>query len=132
MSMTDPIADFLTRIRNAIHANHRKVDIPSSNLKKEIARVLQEQSYIQNFINIDDNKQGILRIYLKYNEDNDCVITGLRRVSRPGLRKYVGTKEIPRVLNNLGISIMSTPNGVMTGLEARRKGVGGEVLCYVW
>lgn len=131
MSMTDPIADILTRIRNAIHANHRKVDIPASNLKKEIARVLLEQSFIQNFIYIEDGKQGILRIYLKYNESNS-VIAGLRRVSSPGLRKYVGVKEIPRVLNNLGIAILSTPKGVMTGLEARREGVGGEVLCYVW
>jgi len=131
MSMTDPIADFLTRIRNAIHAGHRKVDIPCSNLKKEIARVLSEQALIQNYIYIDDTKQGILRIYLKYNEDNS-VITGLCRISRPGLRKYVAAKDVPRVLNNLGISILTTPKGVMTGLEAKNQGIGGEVLCYVW
>ena len=131
MSMTDPIADFLTQIRNAIQAKHRKVDIPASNLKKELARVLLEQAFIQNFIFIEDNKQGILRIYLKYN-NNTSVITGLKRVSSPGLRRYVGVSEIPRVLNNLGIVILSTPKGVMTGLEARHNGVGGEILCYIW
>jgi len=132
MSMTDPIADFLTRIRNAIQAKHRKVDIPASNLKKELARVLLEQAYIQNFVFIEDDKQGMLRIYLKYDENNANVITGLRRVSKPGIRKYVGAKELPRVLNNLGIAILSTPKGVMTSLEAQRQHVGGEVLCYVW
>lgn len=132
MSMTDPIADFLTRIRNAIQAKHRKVDIPASNLKKEVARVLLEQAYIQNFVFIEDDKQGMLRIYLKYDENNSNVITGLRRVSKPGIRKYVSAKEIPRVLNNLGIAILSTPKGVMTSLDAKRQRVGGEVLCYVW
>ena len=131
MSMTDPIADFLTRIRNAIHAQHRKVDVPSSNLKKEMARVLLEQSYIKNYIFIEDGKQGVLRIYLKYN-DNTSVISGLRRISKPGLRKYVGHNEMPRVRNNLGIAILTTPRGLMTGLEAQRQGVGGEILCHVW
>lgn len=131
MSMTDPIADFLTRIRNAIYAQHRKVDVPSSNLKKEMARVLLEQSYIKNHIFIEDGKQGILRIYLKYN-DNTSVISGLRRISKPGLRKYVGHNEMPRVRNNLGIAILTTPKGIMTGLEAQRQGVGGEILCHVW
>lgn len=132
MSMTDPIADYLTRIRNAIRAKHRKVDIPASNLKREMTRILLEQKYISNFINIEDGKQGIIRIYLKYDGKQNSVITGLKRISKPGRRSYVGVHEIPRVLNNLGIAIISTSKGVMTNKEAKKLGVGGEVLCYVW
>ncbi len=132
MSMTDPIADFLTRIRNAIKARHTKVDIPYSKLKEEITKILLDYRYIQNYINIDDGKQGILRIYLKYDEDEKSIINALKRVSKPGLRKYVKANEIPRVLNNLGIAILSTSKGVITDREARQYGIGGEVLCYIW
>jgi small subunit ribosomal protein S8 len=132
MSKTDPIADYLTRIRNATRAKHRKVDIPASNLKKQITKILQEEHFINNHIIIEDSKQSIIRIYLKYNDTEDSVIAGLDRVSRPGYRRYVGKDLIPRVYNNLGIAIMTTSQGVMTGQEARRRGVGGEVLCYVW
>ncbi len=132
MSMTDPIADYLTRVRNAIKAKQTKVDIPYSQLKEEITKILVEYRYIQNFINIDDGKQGMIRIYLRYDEDENSVITKLKRVSKPGLRKYVKANEIPRVLNNLGIAILSTSKGVVTDREAREYGVGGEVLCYIW
>jgi len=132
MSMTDPIADFLTRIRNAIKAKHTKVDIPYSRLKEEITKILLEYRYIQNYIHIDDGKQGMIRIYLKYDENEKSIISALKRVSKPGLRKYVKADEIPRVLNNLGIAILSTSRGVVTDREARQFGVGGEVLCYIW
>ncbi|MDZ7338216.1 MAG: 30S ribosomal protein S8 [candidate division KSB1 bacterium] len=132
MSMTDPIADYLTRIRNALRAGHKKVDIPASRLKTEITRILQEQHFIHSFVLVEDGRQGILRIYLRYDENEEPVISGLERVSKPGQRKYVGAAEIPRVLNNLGIAILSTSKGVMTGQQARKAGVGGEVLCYVW
>lgn len=132
MSMTDPIADYLTRIRNALRAGYKKVDIPASRLKTDITRILQEQHYIHSFVLVEDGKQGMLRIYLRYDENEEPVISGLERVSKPGQRKYVGVEEIPRVLNNLGIAILSTPKGVMTGQQARKAGVGGEVLCYVW
>ena len=132
MSMTDPIADYLTRIRNAAKAKHTKVDIPASNLKREITKILRDYHFIKNFINIDDGLQGIIRIYLKYDENDNCVINKLVRVSKPGLRKYVGATEIPRVLNNLGIAILSTPKGIITNKDASKLGVGGEVLCYIW
>ena len=132
MSMTDPIADYLTRIRNAAKARHSKVDIPASKVKREITRILRDYQYIKNFINIDDGLQGVIRIYLKYDEDDNCVIHRLTRVSKPGLRKYVDAREIPSVLNNLGIAILSTPKGIITNKEAKKLGVGGEVLCYVW
>ncbi len=132
MSKTDPIAEYLTRIRNATRAKHRKVDIPASNLKKELTKILQDEAYIKNYVLIDDGKQGIIRIYLKYDENDNSVITGLKRVSKPGYRRYVDKKNIPRVFNNLGIAILTTSQGVMTGQEARKKGVGGEILCYVW
>lgn len=132
MSMTDPIADYLTRIRNAIKANHRKVDIPASRLKVEMTRILLEQKYIDNFVIIDDGKQGIIRIYLKYDSNNNSAISGLQRVSKPGRRVYVNTGQLPRVLNNLGIAILTTPRGVITNKQARQLRVGGEVLCYVW
>ena len=132
MPTTDPISDYLTRIRNALQAKHRKVDIPSSKLKMEISRILLEQHYIRNYVFIEDGKQGFIRIYLKYNENEQSVISGLKRVSKPGQRKYVSTNNIPRVLNNLGNSILSTPKGIMTGQQARQQNVGGEVLCFIW
>ena len=132
MSMTDPIADYLTRIRNAIKARHKKVDIPYSSLKEDITKIILEYRYIKNYIIIDDGKQGLIRIYLKYDENNNTVIHSLKRVSKPGVRKYVKAHEIPRVLNNLGIAILSTSKGVVTDREARQYHVGGEILCYVW
>lgn len=132
MSMTDPIADYLTRIRNAIKAKHTKVDIPFSKLKEEITKILLEYRYIHNYIKIDDGKQGMLRIYLKYDEDENSVIQALERVSKPGLRKYVKANEIPRILNNLGIAVLSTSKGIVTDREAKQFGVGGEILCHVW
>lgn len=132
MSMTDPIADYLTRIRNAIKAKHTKVDIPFSTLKEEITKILVEYRYIQNYIKIDDGKQGMIRIYLKYDDNENSVIKSLQRVSKPGLRKYVKATEIPRVLNNLGIAILSTSKGVVTDREAKQFRVGGEVLCFIW
>lgn len=132
MSMTDPIADYLTRIRNAIKAKHTKVDIPYSRIKEEITKILLEYRYIQSYLKIEDDKQGIIRIYIKYDQDDRSVIKTLQRVSKPGLKKYVNSGEIPRVLNNLGIAILSTSKGVITDREARTHGVGGEVLCYVW
>ena len=132
MSMTDPIADMLTRIRNACQANHRKVDVPASNLKREIARILKEQHFIQAYAYVEDEKQGILRLYLKYDKDEESVIRGIERISRPGLRQYAKKKEIPKVLSGLGMAILSTSRGVMTDREARSAGVGGEVICHVW
>jgi small subunit ribosomal protein S8 len=130
--MTDPIADFLTRIRNAIMAKHKVVEIPASNLKKEMTRVLYDKGYILNFKFIDDNKQGIIKIALKYDaETKTPAIKELKRVSTPGLRQYTGYKEMPRVLNGLGVAILSTSRGVMTDKEAKRAQLGGEVLCYV-
>lgn len=132
MSMTDPIADFLTRIRNAILANQKIVDIPSSNLKKKMAHILYEQKYIKNYILIEDGKQNILRIFLQYSKEGIPVISELKRISKPGLRNYVDLENLPRVKNNTGIAILSTSKGVMTEREARRNHVGGEVLCYIW
>ena len=131
MATVDPISDFLTRIRNAHKAKHRRVDIPSSNLKKALAQLLVDQKFIANFTVLEDKKQGILRINLKYN-DGKPVIAGLRRVSKPGIRTYRGADKMPRVLGGLGISIVSTSRGVMTGSEAKRQNVGGEILAYVW
>ena len=132
MSMTDPIADMLTRIRNACSAKHPKVDVPASRLKREVARVLAESRFIDNFAFIEDGKQGILRLYLRYDQNDNSIIRGLERVSKPGLRQYAGKADIPRVLRGLGIAIISTSKGVMTDKEARMNGVGGEVLCSVW
>ncbi|MCW3804303.1 30S ribosomal protein S8 [Plebeiibacterium marinum] len=130
--MTDPIADFLTRIRNAIMAKHKVVEIPASNLKKEMTRVLYEKGYILNFKFVDDNKQGIIKIALKYDAETKVpAIKELKRVSTPGLRQYAGYKSMPRVLNGLGVAILSTSKGVMTDKEARNAQIGGEVLCYV-
>ena len=122
----------LTRIRNACHAKHPRVDVPASNLKRELARVLAECRFIDNFAHIEDNKQGVLRLYLRYDRENNSIIRGLKRVSRPGLRNYSGKVGIPRVLRGLGVAIVSTSKGVMTDKEARRAGVGGEILCNVW
>jgi len=132
MSMTDPIADYLTRIRNATRVQHSKVDIPASEIIKEMTRILLEEGYIGNYTVIDDNKQGIVRIYLKYGEDQKSVITGLKRVSRPGYRRYAKVNTIPRVLNGLGIAILSTPRGILTDKQARKEKVGGEILCSIW
>ncbi len=132
MSMNDPIADFLTRIRNAQMAKFNKVDIPASNLLKEMARIMMDEGYILNYTIMEDEKQGMIRIYLKYGDKKKAAITGLKRISRPGLRRYVDVKELPRVLNGLGIAIMSTSRGVLTGREAKKENVGGEVLCYIW
>ncbi|NLL45648.1 MAG: 30S ribosomal protein S8 [Clostridiales bacterium] len=132
MQITDPIADMLTRIRNANSAKHDTVDIPASNMKKAIAEILLEEGYIKNFQIINDGTQGIIRITLKYNNGKEKVISGLRRVSKPGLRVYAGADELPRVLRGLGIAIISTSKGVMTDRKARAEHVGGEVLAFVW
>lgn len=129
----DPIADFLTNIRNAIKANHRILEVPSSNIKKEITRVLHEKGYIQNYKFNDDSKRGTIKIALKYNPDTKIsAIQNIERVSKPGLRYYSSAKNLPRVLNGLGIAILSTNKGVMTDKEARNENLGGEVLCYVY
>ena len=131
--VTDPIGDYLTRIRNAIKANHRVVEIPASNLKKEITKVLLSTGFIQNFKVEEDSKQGKIKIALRYNpETKQSAITKLERASTPGLRKYAGSSNLPRVLNGLGIAILSTSKGVITDKEARRENIGGEVLCYVY
>ncbi len=132
MSLTDPVADFLARIRNAIHAKHPKVDVPASKLKLEIARILKEEGYIANFKAAEENGHKVVRVYLKYGPDEEAAISNLARVSRPGCRVYVGHNEIPRVLGGMGINILTTPKGVMTGRQARKEGVGGEVLCEIW
>lgn len=130
--MTDPIADMLTRIRNALQARKEEVDIPSSNMKRKIAEVLKEEGFIKGFKVIPDGKQGVLRVFLKYDEEGLPVISGLKRVSKPGRRVYVSKEEIPRVMGGLGIAILTTSRGVMTDKKARKVGVGGEVICYVW
>ena len=132
MTMTDPIADMLTRIRNANNAGHKTVEMPASKEKKAIAEILLEEGYINKVDFIDDDKQGIIKITLKYGENKSKVIAGLKRISKPGLRVYAGNIEIPKVLNGLGVAIISTSKGVLTDKEARRAGVGGEVICYVW
>ena len=130
---TDPIADYLTRIRNAVLANHRVVEIPASNLKKEITKILFDQGYILSYKFDDSSTQGTIKIALKYNkETKEPVIKKIQRISKPGLRKYSSSKELPRILNGLGIAIVSTSHGVMTGKQAKRENVGGEVLCYVY
>lgn len=132
MVMTDPIADMLTRIRNANVVRHDKLELPASNVKKEIAEILKREGFIRDVEYIADNKQGIIRIYLKYGPNNERVITGLKRISKPGLRVYAKANEVPRVLNGLGIAIVSTSQGVFSDKEARSKQIGGEVLAYVW
>ncbi len=132
MVMTDPIADMLTRIRNANMVRHEKVEIPASTIKKEIARLLKEEGFIRDAEFVEDNKQGIIRVFLKYGPNNERVITGLKRISKPGLRVYAKSTEIPKVLGGLGCAILSTSNGLMTDKQARQAHVGGEVLAYVW
>ena len=132
MQITDPVADMLTRIRNANTAKHEKVDVPASNLKKSIAQILLDEGYIKAYEIVDDGTQGIIRITLKYNAGKEKVISGLRRVSKPGLRVYVGADELPQVLRGLGIAIVSTSKGVMTDKAARAAHVGGEVLAFIW
>lgn len=130
---SDPIADYLTRIRNAVRANHRVVEIPASNLKKDITKILFEQGYILSYKFDDSSVQGTIKIALKYNkETKEPVIKKLQRISKPGLRKYAGSNDLPRILNGLGIAIVSTSHGVMTGKQAKRDNVGGEVLCYIY
>lgn len=130
--MTDPIADFLTRIRNAQSAGHRRVDVPASKVKRAITQILLDKGYIQNYLDIDDSKQGLIRLFLKYDHYGHPVIKKIKRVSKPGLRKYVPHLEIPRVLNGYGIAILTTSKGVMTDKEARKLNVGGEVICYIY
>ena len=132
MHITDPIADMLTRIRNANSAKHETVDIPASNMKKAIAQILLDEGYIASYKVIEDDKQGVIRVTLKYGENKSQVITGLRRVSKPGLRIYSSVEEMPKVMKGLGIAIVSTSKGVMTDREARKLNVGGEVLAFVW
>jgi len=132
MSVSDPVADFLTCIRNAIGAKHRKVDVPASKMKAELAKVLLRERFINNFKTIEDTRQGVLRVYLKYTSDDTPVITGLKRVSKPGRRVYVNKTRVPRVMGGLGISVVSTSRGLMTDREAREAGLGGELVCQVW
>ena len=132
MNMTDPIADMLTRVRNASSARHEFVNVPASKMKANIAKILKEEGFIRNYEFMNDNVQGSLKIYLNYVDKKTAAISGLRRVSKPGLRVYVNRQEIPRVYGGLGIAILSTPKGVMTGQQAWRSKLGGELLCYVW
>ena len=132
MNLTDPVADFLTRIRNAMRARHQKLDAPASKLKAEIARILKEEGYIANYKPTEENGMKVIRVYLKYDAANQSVIRDLKRISRPGCRVYQGKDDIRRVQGGLGIAILTTPKGVMTGRQARREGVGGELLCEVW
>ncbi len=132
MQITDPIADMLTRIRNASSAKHETVDVPASNMKKEIAEILLNEGYIKNYQLIDDGTQGVIRITLKYGANKTKVISGIKRVSKPGLRIYASKEELPKVLRGMGIAIISTSKGIMTDKEARKQNVGGEVLAFVW
>lgn len=132
MVMTDPIADYLTRIRNANMAKHDSVEIPASNIKKSISEILKREGFILDYEVADDNKQGVIKVFLKYGPNGERVISGLKRISKPGLRNYVGAEDLPKVLNGLGIAIVSTSAGVITDKEARQKNVGGEVIAYIW
>lgn len=132
MSMTDPIADFLTRIRNANMVYHESLEVPASKMKRDIAEILKREGFIRDVEYIEDNKQGIIRVFLKYGRDKQRVISGLKRISKSGLRSYVKADAVPKVLNGLGIAIISTSDGVVTDKEAREKKIGGEVLAYVW
>ncbi|BAU26091.1 SSU ribosomal protein S8P [Aneurinibacillus soli] len=132
MVMTDPIADMLTRIRNANMVRHEKLEVPASKIKRDIANILKEEGFVRDVEYVEDNKQGILRIFLKYGTGNERVINGLKRISKPGLRVYAKNNEIPRVLGGLGIAVISTSKGVMTDKQARQQQAGGEVLAYVW
>jgi len=130
--MTDPIADMLTRIRNASKTKHEKVDIPSSKLKMEIAKILKDEGYVKSVKLVKDRRQGMIRVYLKYSDEELPVIQGLKRISKPGCRVYAGNEAIPNVMRGLGTAIMSTPKGIQTGKQAKKDNVGGEVLCHVW
>lgn len=132
MSMTDPIADFLTRIRNANMVRHESLEVPASKIKKDMAEILKNEGFIKDVEYIEDDKQGIIRVFLKYGKNNERVFSGLKRISKPGLRSYVKSDEVPKVLNGLGIAIISTSEGVITDKEARAKKIGGEVLAYIW
>ncbi|WP_408008946.1 30S ribosomal protein S8 [Pseudalkalibacillus sp. A8] len=132
MVMTDPIADMLTRIRNANTVGHDKLEVPASKLKREIAEILKKEGFVRDVEYIEDSKQGVIRIFLKYGQNNERVITGLKRISKPGLRVYAKAYEVPRVLGGLGIALVSTSKGIMTDKDARNQQVGGEVLAYVW
>jgi small subunit ribosomal protein S8 len=132
MSISDPIADMLTVIRNGCRAKKKRVEVPASRVKSEILKVLMEEKFISNYRYIEDRKQGILRVYLKYADEESSVISGLKRISTPGLRSYSGSKKVPRVQGGLGVAIISTSQGLMTGKEARKRGIGGEVICHVW
>jgi small subunit ribosomal protein S8 len=132
MQITDPIADMITRIRNANSAKHDTVDVPASNMKKAVAQILLDEGYIKSFQSIEDNKQGIIRINLKYGPNKSHVVTGLRRVSKPGLRIYTNCEDMPKVMKGLGIAIVSTSKGIMTDRQARKENVGGEILAFVW
>ncbi|RBW67769.1 30S ribosomal protein S8 [Bacillus taeanensis] len=132
MVMTDPIADMLTRIRNANTVRHEKLEVPASKIKREVAEILKREGFVRDVEFVEDSKQGIIRIFLKYGSNNERVITGLKRISKPGLRVYAKANEVPRVLGGLGIAVVSTSNGVMTDKEARQQQVGGEVLAYIW
>jgi small subunit ribosomal protein S8 len=132
MAVSDPIADMLTVIRNGCKAKHKKVEVPASGFKREILRVLLEEKFISNFRYIEDNKQGRLRVYLRYTDDEASVISGIKRISTPGLRRYAGGKEVPRVQGGLGVAIITTSQGIMTDKEAKKRGIGGEIICHVW
>lgn len=132
MTVSDPIADMLTRIRNANIVRHDTLEIPGSNMKKEIAAILKSEGFVKNVEYIEDDKQGMIRVFMKYSNENERVITGLKRISKPGLRVYAKREELPRVLNGLGIALISTSEGVLTEKEARKRNLGGEVLAYVW
>lgn len=132
MVMTDPIADMLTRIRNANIVRDKVVEVPASTIKNELARILKEEGYVDDYEQVNDGKQGIIRLYLKYGPGRERVITGLKRISRPGLRIYAQKHQIPKVLGGLGIAVLSTSHGIMSDKAARQEGIGGEVLCYIW
>lgn len=132
MVMTDPIADMLTRIRNANMVRHEKLEFPASSVKKEIADILKREGFVRDYEFVEDNKQGVIRVFLKYGANEERVITGLKRISKPGLRVYAKADELPKVLNGLGIAIVSTSKGILSDKEAREQGIGGEVLAYVW
>ncbi len=132
MTMSDPIADMLTRVRNANMVRHEKLELPASNIKKEIAEILKKEGFVKSVEYIEDDKQGVIRMFLKYGQNNERVITGLKRISKPGLRVYAKADELPKVLNGLGIALISTSEGVLTDKDARQRGIGGEVLAYIW
>ncbi|MCU7557052.1 30S ribosomal protein S8 [Macrococcus capreoli] len=132
MTMSDPIADMLTRVRNANMVRHEKLEFPASNIKKEIAEILKREGFVKSVEYIEDDKQGVIRMFLKYGSNNERVITGLKRISKPGLRVYAKADELPKVLNGLGIALVSTSEGVLTDKEARQRNIGGEVLAYIW